>query len=80
MGDLWIESDFSIFKNLLNILKPITFDGEALSRRDINLLTADVIVNTLCKQIALIHIPLGQRRYEALTNKQEPTYVLLSNI
>lgn len=71
MGELWVEDNISILKNLLNILSPIKLAVEALCRRNINLLTADVIVTTLCKQVASLRTTVGQAMFESLKNRIE---------
>lgn len=61
MDDLWVEDNIKVLKNLIDILKPIKLAVEALCRRNTNLLTADVIVNELCLQIASLRTGIGQK-------------------
>lgn len=53
----------------LEIFKPIKLAVEALCRRDINLLTADAILHTLCQKISKIQSRLAQKMTEALVSR-----------
>lgn len=45
---MWKEQNINTLGDILEIFKPIQLAVEALCRRDINLLTADAVLHTLC--------------------------------
>lgn len=71
IGELWIEGNIIVLKSLLDVLKPVQLAVEALGRRDMNLLKADAIVNTLCQQLLLNHTAIGQTMFNALKHRIE---------
>lgn len=58
-------------KKLLDVLKPIKLAVEALCRTNINLLTADVLVQTLCQQLLSIRTSLGKTMFESIKTRIE---------
>ena len=59
------ESNINNLQNLLDVLKPIKLAVEALCRREVNIITADVILNSLRRQISSINTSLGKTMFES---------------
>lgn len=67
--DLWIEEHIPLLEVLIEVLNPIKDAVEALSRRDSNLLIADVIMNTLYEQLLSTNSSLSRKMVDTIKNK-----------
>lgn len=65
-SNIWEEKHVAVLETLLDVLRPIKDAVEALSRRDMNLLVADVVVNTLYEQLLLNSHAISQQMAEAI--------------
>ncbi|XP_073817273.1 zinc finger BED domain-containing protein 4-like [Musca autumnalis] len=70
-AELWIESNINVLQTLVDVLEPIKIAVEALCRPNINLISANAILNVLCKQISTIKNPLAQTMFDNLKQRIE---------
>lgn len=66
MGDIWFEENIDVLQNIFDVLNPIKIAVEALCRRDINILTADAVLSTLCQKTTTFTNTIGKQINEAL--------------